>query len=105
MLCVILMSEPAKALLSRLEDLLIYDDGLEEKSEAQLIEDHSMEQSITNVKFKEALAIVPQKLVATLALTVLSILEYYFAQCTMTEEGRWLSRDVFLPKSVDFNFF
>lgn len=103
MICGNMMSEPAKAMLNKLEELQIFDD-MEDKSEQQLVEDHSMEETITNLKWKEVIALIPHKLIIVVLLTMLGIWEYYYANCRTTAEGHRVSLDVALPKSVDFNF-
>merc|ERR1712039_1096437 len=46
--------------------------------------------------------LIPQKLVLVLFMTCLFVLKYYTAHCDV-EEGRWISKSMFLPVTVEWN--
>lgn len=66
----------------------------------EILSKYAEQQGLLNFNFKDLFALLPHKLIITTVLTVAFVYEYYFKYCNWTDENRWISKAMYLPKSV-----
>jgi len=105
MICETLMSDATRVMLEKCEDFNLYEVNEEDAlSESQVLELHDEQQSLSlsRLRLKDAVLLLPPKLLAVVALTGIFVYEYYWTHCFQSEYQRYFSRDMFLPTGTDF---
>jgi len=99
-----LMSDAAKVMLECHEELKFYDETQEENLPEELImEEHCVRQNLRHWRIWDTLELFPVKLVAVFLLTLWFAANYYVERCNYAGNAHWLSKDMYLPKSIHFS--
>jgi len=101
-LCATLMSEPVRVMMSKCEAYKLYDRKNEETmSKAEVLDRFYTKQRLHNINAKEFIRMLPGKLMASVLVTMAFVGDYYYRNCTLTEEGEIVSKPLYLPTSGD----
>mmetsp|Transcript_48670 Transcript_48670/g.147553 ORF Transcript_48670/g.147553 Transcript_48670/m.147553 type:complete len:112 (-) Transcript_48670:67-402(-) len=68
----------------------------------RLLQDYGSSQS--RYRLRDVLQLVDFRCMVTCALTVSFVFWYYYTHCEWSEEHRFFSEDMYLPKSTHYNF-
>merc|ERR1712129_532017 len=99
-----LMSEAAKIMLECHEELKFFDEEKEEDlPEEDIMKEHCQHQHLRYWRFTDSLALFPVKLVVVFLLTLWFVAHYYLQRCNYQGDGHWVSKTMYLPKSIDFS--
>eukprot|EP00933_Yihiella_yeosuensis_P025476 TRINITY_DN19776_c0_g1_i1.p1 TRINITY_DN19776_c0_g1~~TRINITY_DN19776_c0_g1_i1.p1 ORF type:complete len:442 (-),score=84.88 TRINITY_DN19776_c0_g1_i1:489-1814(-) len=106
MLCETLMSETTKCIMDKLED---YETHQEKEKEDELTDSTCIkkysEEQYGCWGLKEFSKLVPVELLTVIGLTAFFVHNYYHTHCVKNEAGGWVSKDMYLPKGLDFTFW
>jgi len=96
----------SKDLMGQLQD---YDAHLHEEEELHeknnTIEHVSLYQHSFHRRIKVNLQLIPIRFVAVCLLTMLLVYSYYTLRCVRDEHGRWVSKPLYLPKSMSYSIW
>lgn len=59
----------------------------------------------TEVRFGLFWKLLPLRFISTLVITGILVLDYYRRRCTQSDGGTWISKSVFLPKSLRYSIW
>merc|ERR1712032_320309 len=97
-----IQSKSVQELSTRCQPYALYDQKEGENlTEEQMIDHYNTEASLSISNF--FWLVVPRKLVVVGFLTWLFVLKYYYQHCDIDEDDRWVSKTMYMPKTVDWN--
>jgi len=105
-----LMAEEEENIVAQCEDYRLYDSrtscigDVTSLSDAEILEKYKKNQSLSGFGWQDLKTFIPFKLVCGLLITGVFVLEYYQHYCEMSPDGRLVSVDMHLPKSVSYSW-
>jgi len=111
LICTALMSEETRNFVAACEDYPLYDaktscvGDMSVLSDDEILQKHNEQQNFWSWGIKDLFALLPMKLIISVLLTFLFVGQYYLKKCEKSEDGRWVSKTMYLPKSVTFTIF
>lgn len=101
----IVMDFTVRAAKDVMVELTDYDNHLEEEEEMHernnTIEHVSLYQHSSKRRLKLMFQLIPLRFLAVCLLTVVLVYGYYTLRCVRDEHGHWISKPLYLPKTVD----
>jgi len=108
LICTALMSEETRNFVNACEDFALYDaktscvGDMSRLTDDEILQKHNEQQNRWSWSFKDLFSLLPSKLMLSLALTCLFVWQYYLKKCEKSADGRWVSKTMYLPKSVSY---
>lgn len=106
-----LMSEEEEKIVELCEPFSLYDPKQSAAGDLNQLDDEDILEKFDNLQtmrsfgVRDFKALLPFKLFFALAVTFFFVMEYYHRNCHLSDEGRWVSIDMHLPKSVHSSWF
>lgn len=104
-----LMSEEVRNMVGAIEEYPLYTPDMSCVGDMSLLSDeellrkHDERQNGQSWRFKDFLELIPGGIVYSVVLTMLFLEWYYFRKCERDEDGRWVSKPMYLPTTTSYS--
>jgi hypothetical protein len=105
-ICENFTTQMTRTLLDKLEGYEVVDTSEEEKyTDLQSYKVVEEEARLTSWGLKDVLALMPSRLLFTLAMTAYFVDSYYRQHCQRGHDGEWISQEMYGPVDISYNVF